>query len=608
MATTNSVILAITERIAERSKTTRANYLERMRRALDDNPPRKRMSCGNIAHAVAACTTDDKQKLISETAPNLGIVTAYNDMLSAHQPYKDYPDHIKEVALAQGATAQIAGGVPAMCDGVTQGQPGMELSLFSRDVIAMATAVSLSHNMFDGNLFLGICDKIVPGMMIGALEFGHLPACFIPAGPMPTGLPNKEKGRARQQFASGEIDRTQMLAVESASYHSPGTCTFYGTANSNQMLMDFLGVHLPGASFVQPNTDLRKGLTTAAVQKLLTVADGHRRPLCEVFTEKSLVNAVIGLLATGGSTNHTMHLVAMARAAGIHLTWDDIDELSSVIPLLARIYPNGQADVNDFHQAGGMSYLFYELRRAGLVNEDVVNIMGEGLEAYEKVPELNGKGEVEWNKTADTSGDYTIISTTDKPFAADGGLKLLKGNLGKAVIKTSAVNEEHRVVKAPCKVFESQDALTKAFEDGELFQDMIAVVRFQGPSVNGMPELHKMTPLLGTALDKGYKVALVTDGRMSGASGKVPAAIHVSPEANLGGMIGKVRDGDMMSVDAVNGTLELLVDEAELNAREAAALPVMPTTIGRQLFSGMRERAMPAENGAGFFDTQTQDH
>jgi len=483
MATTNSVILAITERIAQRSKTTRANYLERMRRALDDNPPRKRMSCGNVAHAVAACSPDDKEKMISETAPNLGIVTAYNDMLSAHQPYKDYPDHIKEVALAQGATAQIAGGVPAMCDGVTQGQPGMELSLFSRDVIAMATAVSLSHNMFDGNLFLGICDKIVPGMMIGALEFGHLPACFIPAGPMPTGLPNKEKGRARQQFASGEIDRTQMLAA----------------------------------------------------------ADGHKRPLAEV-----------------GSTNHTMHLVAMARAAGLHLTWDDIDELSAAVPLLARIYPNGQADVNDFHEAGGMSFLFYELRRAGLLNEDVVNIMGDGLEAYEMLPELNGSGSVEWNKPADTSGDYTILTTAAKPFAADGGLKLLKGNLGKAIMKVSAVKDEHRLIKAPCKVYESQQALEQAFHDGELFQDMIAVVRFQGPSVNGMPELHKMTPLLGTALDKGYKVALVTDGRMSGASGKVPAAIHVSPEANLGGLIGKVQDGDMMIVDANHGTLELV--------------------------------------------------
>ena len=608
MATTNNVILAITERIIERSKTTRANYLERMRRALDDNPPRQRMSCGNIAHAVAACSSDDKAKFISETAPNLGIVTAYNDMLSAHQTYKDYPDHIKAVALKNGATAQIAGGVPAMCDGVTQGQPGMELSLFSRDVIAMATAVSLSHNMFDGNLFLGICDKIVPGMMIGALEFGHLPACFIPAGPMPTGLSNKEKGRARQQFASGEIDRKQMLAVESASYHSPGTCTFYGTANSNQMLMDFLGVHLPGASFVQPHTDLRKGLTAAAVEKLLAIADGHQRPLCEVFTEKSLVNAVIGLLATGGSTNHTMHLVAMARAAGIQLTWDDIDELSSIIPLLARVYPNGQADVNDFHEAGGMSFLFYELRRAGLLNEDVVNIMGEGLEAYELLPELNSEGKVEWNQPADTSSDYTILTTTNKPFADNGGLKLLKGNMGKAVIKVSAVKDEHRVIKAPCKVYSSQQALTQAFENGELFQDMIAVVRFQGPSVNGMPELHKMTPLLGTALDKGYKVALVTDGRMSGASGKVPAAIHVSPEANLGGLIAKVQDGDVMIVDANTGTFELLVDEAELNAREPAQSPVMPTTIGRQLFEGMRERAMTAENGAGFFDPQLQDH
>ncbi|MBX2808969.1 MAG: phosphogluconate dehydratase [Cellvibrionaceae bacterium] len=604
MSQQHPVIAAVTHAIAARSESTRQQYIQRMQQTRTDNPPRKRLSCGNIAHAVAACGESEKQLLTAESAANLGITTAYNDMLSAHQPYKDYPDQIKAAASAHGASAQIAGGVPAMCDGVTQGQAGMELSLFSRDVVAMATAVGLSHNMFDGNLFLGICDKIVPGMMIGALEFGHLPACFVPAGPMPSGLSNKEKALAREKFASGDIDRTQMLAVESASYHSPGTCTFYGTANSNQLLMEFLGVHLAGASFVAPGTPLRAALTDAAVAKLLAITDKGEcyRPLYEVVNEKSLVNAIVGLLATGGSTNHTLHLVAIARAAGLVLTWEDIDELSAVVPLLARIYPNGQADINHFHQAGGMGFLFRELRTAGLLNEDVVNIMGEGLAAYELQPGLNAQGQLEWTDVPAESGDYTVLATVAKAFSSNGGLKLLQGNLGKGVIKVSAVDEAHRIIEAPCKVFESQEALQQAFKAGELFQDMIAVVRFQGPAANGMPELHKMTPLLGVAQEKGFKVALVTDGRMSGASGKVPAAIHLSPEAKLGGLIGKVRDGDVIRLDAQAGTLEVKLSDAELAARPAAPVPVITQNLGRYLFSGMRDNVNPAELGGGFFE------
>ncbi|MCD9460946.1 phosphogluconate dehydratase [Marinibactrum halimedae] len=604
----NRVIATVTERIIERSKSQRAAYIARMKATMDNTPPRKRLSCGNIAHAVAACGDGDKKTLVSENAPNLGITTSYNDMLSAHQPYKDYPDRIKDAAAKHGATAQIAGGVPAMCDGVTQGQAGMELSLFSRDIVAMATAVGLSHNMFDGNLFLGICDKIVPGMMIGALDFGHLPACFIPSGPMASGIPNKEKAEQRQKFAAGEIDRSQMLAVESASYHSPGTCTFYGTANSNQLLMEFMGVHLPGSSFVSPGTPLRYALTDEAVARLLAITEKGAcyRPLYEVVTEKSLVNAVVGLLATGGSTNHSLHLVAIARAAGIEMTWEDMDEISSVVPLLTRIYPNGQADINHFQQAGGMAFLFRELRSAGLLNEDVVNIMGEGLESYELQPTLTDAGGVEWKEKVTTSGDYTVLTSADKPFSNNGGLRLLQGNLGKAVIKVSAVATEHQIVEAPCRVFESQEALQAAFKEGALFQDMIAVVRFQGPAANGMPELHKMTPLLGIAQDKGFKVALVTDGRMSGASGKVPAAIHVSPEAVLGGLIGKVRDGDIMRLNAETGELSLLVDEAELASREQSTQPEQLHTLGRHLFAGLRERAEPAELGGGFFNEESR--
>lgn len=607
---TNPVVAQVTERLINRSQETRAAYLDRMKTAMEETPPKKRLSCGNLAHAFAACGQDDKQTIAEQAASegnlssvNLGIITAYNDMLSAHQPFKDYPDQIKQRAAQLGSTAQVAGGVPAMCDGVTQGQAGMELSLFSRDVVAMATVVGLSHNMFDGNLFLGVCDKIVPGMIIGAMEFGHLPAVFVPAGPMPSGISNKEKASQRQLFAQGKIDQKQMLAVESASYHSPGTCTFYGTANSNQMLMEMLGVQLAGTSFVQPDTELRRALTDAAVDKLIqsTEANGNYRPLYEVVNEKSLVNALVGLLATGGSTNHSLHLVAIARSAGIQLDWSDMDELSGVVPLLARVYPNGQADVNHFHEAGGMSFLVHELRRGGLLNEDVVNIMGEGLSAYEKPARLDN-AQATWTSKATSSSDLTVIASIDKPFASNGGLSLLKGNLGKAVIKVSAVAEEHRVIEAPARVFESQNELKQAFDEGELFKDMVAVVRFQGPAANGMPELHKLTPLLGVALDKGFKVALVTDGRMSGASGKVPAAIHLSPEALSGGLIAKIQNGDPIRVDADKGTIDLLVDEQELARRSNAILQAEPQTIGRGLFHSMRNLVDIAENGAAVFN------
>lgn len=602
----NPIVEQVTSQLIERSRYSRRAYLDRMNHAMEQTPPKKRLSCGNIAHAYAACSQEEKDSIARQysTEPgrkgvNLGITTAYNDMLSAHQPFKDYPDQIKAAAKKLGSTAQIAGGVPAMCDGVTQGQAGMELSLFSRDVVAMATAIGLSHNMFDGNLFLGVCDKIVPGMLMGALEFGHLPAVFVPAGPMPSGIPNKQKASQRQLYAQGKIDDSQMLAVESASYHSPGTCTFYGTANSNQMLMEMLGVQLAGASFVQPNSELRTALTDAAVEKLIqaTMENGDYRSLAEVVTEKSLINALVGLLATGGSTNHSLHLVAIARSAGIDLQWSDMDELSNAVPLLTQIYPNGQADVNHFQAAGGMAFLVHELRRAGLLNEDVVNIMGEGLSHYEIAPEL-ANGQAVWKDKVNQSTDLSVLANIDKPFAQNGGLSLLNGNMGKAVIKVSAVAEEHHVIEAPAMVFQSQEDLKQAFENGELYRDHISVVRFQGPAANGMPELHKMTPFLGTVQDKGFKVALVTDGRMSGASGKVPAAIHLSPEALSGGLIAKVQNGDMIRLDAKTGILELLVDEKELAQRVPAERTTEPQTIGRGLFDTFRRSADIAEKGA----------
>jgi len=600
----NPVIEKVTQQIIDRSEASRGEYLERMRRTQEFNPPRKRLSCGNLAHAFAACSEQDKKDIASEKAGNLGITTSYNDMLSAHQPYKDYPDHIKSHAHKLGATAQIASGVPAMCDGVTQGQAGMELSLFSRDVIAMATTIGLSHNMFNANLFLGICDKIVPGMMIGALEFGHLPAIFVPSGPMPSGLPNKEKAEQRQKFAEGKIETKQMLAVESASYHSPGTCTFYGTANSNQVLMELFGVQLPGSSFVQPGNNLRNALTEAAVDAALscTFESEYYRPLYDVVTEKSLVNAIAALLATGGSTNHALHLVAIARSAGIHLTWEDIDEISSAVPLLARIYPNGHADVNHFEAAGGLPFVVRELRRGGLLNEDVVNIVGAGLDEYEKTPKMDASGNLFWAELPETSGDTSVVATFAKPFQADGGLKLLTGNLGKAVIKISAVDPQFRFVEAPARVFDSQEQVKQAFEAGELFKDVVVVVRFQGPAANGMPELHKMTPFLGICQDRGHKVALVTDGRMSGASGKVPAAIHLSPEALAGGLIGKIQDGDIVRLDTENGELELQVSASDLDARTPAVHSPEPENLGRPLFSRFRETVDVAEKGAATFN------
>lgn len=599
----NKTVEAVTARIIERSRQQRASYLAAMRATMDHNPPKKRLSCGNLAHAYAACNQSDKDTIKLMQSANISITTAFNDMLSAHQPFEHYPDIIKEAARAMGSTAQVAGGVPAMCDGVTQGLPGMELSLFSREVVAMATAVGLSHNMFDGNLFLGVCDKIVPGMVIGALQFGHLPCVFVPAGPMHSGIPNKEKAKVRQQYAAGEVGEDKLLEAETKSYHSPGTCTFYGTANSNQMLVEMLGIQLAGASFVNPDSELRKALTQAAVEKLIqcTHSAGQYRPLYEVVTEKSMVNAIVGLLATGGSTNHTLHLVAMARAGGILITWEDMDELSRSVPLLARVYPNGEADVNHFQAAGGMPYLVYELRRAGLLNEDVVNVMGEGLDAYEKQPELDDSGRAVWQQVVSSSRNREILRSTEHPFAPEGGLRVLKGNIGQGVIKVSAVAPEHRLVEAPCIVFEDQNELIAAFKRGELERDFVAVVRFQGPAANGMPELHKMTPPLGVLQDRGFKVALVTDGRMSGASGKVPSAIHLSPEACKGGLLNKLKTGDVVRLDAENGVVEALVSEEEFASRETARLQGPIQDLGRSLFGGFRHLAGVSEEGASVF-------
>ena len=600
----NLTVETITARIIERSRKTRHAYVAAMRGTMDNNPPKRRLSCGNLAHAYAACGEGDKNTIKLMQSANLSITTAFNDMLSAHQPYEHYPEQIKQVARAMGCTAQVAGGVPAMCDGVTQGQPGMELSLFSREVVAMATAVGLSHNMFDGNVFLGICDKIVPGMVIGALQFGHIPAVFVPAGPMHSGIPNKEKAKVRQQYAAGEVGEDKLLEAETQSYHSAGTCTFYGTANSNQMLVEMLGVQLAGSSFVNPDSELRTALTRAAVEKVVhcTASAGKYRPLYEVINEKSLVNAIVGLLATGGSTNHTLHLVAMARAAGVLITWEDMDELSRVVPLLARIYPNGEADVNHFHAAGGMGYLIHELRRGGLLNEDVVNVMGEGLDNYEKQPSLNDAGDAVWEETLSQSNNNDILRSVDQPFSVEGGLRLLAGNLGQGVIKISAVAPEHRFVEAPCIVFETQEELIDAFKRGELERDFVAVVRFQGPAANGMPELHKMTPPLGLLQDRGFKVALVTDGRMSGASGKVPAGIHISPEACKGGPLNKLKTGDVVRFDAENGVIEALVDADEFAARVPAEMNAPQQNLGRNLFGGFRDMAGRSQDGATVFD------
>lgn len=601
----HTTVEMVTDRIIKRSQKTRQAYLNAMRATMDQDPPKTRLSCGNLAHAYASCGEGDKNTIRLMQTANLSITTAYNDMLSAHQPYGVYPEIIKDAARKMGCSAQIAGGVPAMCDGVTQGQPGMELSLFSREVVAMAAAVGLSHNMFDGNLFLGVCDKIVPGMLIGALQFGHIPAVFVPGGPMHSGLPNKEKAKVRQQYAAGEVGEEELLEAETQSYHSPGTCTFYGTANSNQMLVEMLGVQLPGSSFVNPNDGLREALTRSAVEKLIlcTESAGQYRPLYDVVTEKSIVNAVMGLHATGGSTNHTLHLVAMARAAGIIITWEDMDELSRVTPLLARVYPNGEADVNDFQAAGGMAYLVRELRLGKLLNEDVQTVLGQGLDSHEKKPTLNSEGAVVWEEDVPKSSNTEILRGVAKPFADEGGLRLLRGNLGQGVIKISAVPEELRVVEAPCIVFETQEELIEAFKRGELERDFVAVVRFQGPAANGMPELHKMTPPLGVLMDRGFKVALVTDGRMSGASGKVPAAIHMSPEACKGGLIGKLRTGDVLKLDATEGSIEAMVSDDELASRAAAEMTAPQQNLGRNLFGGFRALAGRSQDGAGVFNS-----
>ncbi len=600
----NPVVEKVTHTIKQRSQGRRGRYLDRCQQTMDELPPKKRLSCGNLAHGYAACGEEEKALIAGMQAVNIGILNAYNDMLSAHQPLATYPDRIKAIAREFGGTAQVASGVPAMCDGVTQGQPGMDLSLFSRDVVAMATAVGLSHNLFDAALCLGICDKIVPGMMIGSLQFGHLPIAFIGSGPMASGIPNKEKAAVRQRHAEGKATRDELLAVESASYHSPGTCTFYGTANSNQVLMEMLGVQLPGSSFLHPEDPLRDALTRRTVQSLVeaTYDSGHYRPLSAVVCEESIVNALVALLATGGSTNHMLHMVAIARAAGIELVLSDVDELSAAVPLLARIYPNGSADINHFQAAGGMAFLVRELRDGGLLNENVVNLLGEGLDAWCRAPEPDGDQGVAWNTTVETSGDTTVLTGVAQAFAAEGGLKRLTGNLGESVIKISAVADEHRVVRAPCRVFHSQHDLKDAFEAGELEQDLVAVVRFQGPAANGMPELHKMTPYLGVLQDRGFQVALVTDGRMSGASGKVPAAIHLSPEAAQGGPIGKLRDGDIVHLDAVAGTLAVEVDAAEWATRELAEAPPEEFNLGRNLFAAFRANNSGSLLGASVFE------
>ncbi|MCB1426412.1 MAG: phosphogluconate dehydratase, partial [Notoacmeibacter sp.] len=566
---------------------------------------RAQLGCANLAHGFAACNAGDKAALAGDAVPNLGIITAYNDMLSAHQPLESFPALIRQAAREAGGVAQVAGGVPAMCDGVTQGQPGMELSLFSRDVIAMAAAIGLSHNMFDAAVFLGVCDKIVPGLTIAALTFGHLPAVFIPAGPMTSGLPNDEKARVRQLHAEGKVGRAELLEAESKSYHGPGTCTFYGTANSNQMLMEIMGLHTPGSSFINPGTPLRDALTKEAAKRALAITQSGNEftPVGRMIDERSIVNGVVGLNATGGSTNHTIHLIAMAAAAGIRLTWQDISDISDATPLIARVYPNGLADVNHFHAAGGMGYLIGQLLSAGLLHEDVRTVWGEGLDAYAIEPRLGENGTVLRERAPDTAHDPKVLSTVAAPFQPTGGLCVLRGNLGEAVIKVSAVKPERQAITAPALVFDSQEALQAAFKAGELNRDFVAVIRYQGPKANGMPELHKLTPPLGVLQDRGYKVALVTDGRMSGASGKVPAAIHVTPEALDGGMIARIRDGDMIALDARAGTLEILVDAGELAARavETPDLSGNEHGMGRELFASFRHAAGRADAGATVF-------
>jgi phosphogluconate dehydratase len=599
------VVARVTQRVADRSAKSRAAYLARIGAAAAEGPARGSLGCANLAHGFAACGPADKLGLRGKVKPNIAIVSSYNDMLSAHQPFKDYPDVLKKAVSEAGGVAQFAGGVPAMCDGITQGRAGMELSLYSRDIIAMATAIALAHDMFDGALMLGVCDKIVPGLVIGALSFGHLPVILVPAGPMASGLPNNEKTRVRKLYAEGKVDRDRLLEAESSSYHSPGTCTFYGTANSNQMLMEVMGLHLPGASFVPPNTPLREALTAAAghrVTELTALGDTHT-PVGEVIDEKAIVNGVVALLATGGSTNHTLHLVAIAAAAGIELTWDDFADLSTATPLLTRIYPNGSADVNHFHAAGGTAFLISELLDAGLLHEDVRTVGGEGLREYRATPRLLSDV-LTWQPGPEHSGDPAVLRPAAEPFAPEGGLRMVDGNLGRAVAKVSAVSHDHRLIEAPARVFDDQEALHEAFAAGELDQDVVVIVRYQGPRANGMPELHKLTSPLSVLLDRGYRVALVTDGRMSGASGAVPAAIHVSPEAAAGGPLSRVRNGDVIRFDVDSEKLEVLVPDEEFAAREPSGGALGAdewTGTGRELFTAFRQAVGPAERGARVF-------
>jgi phosphogluconate dehydratase len=604
--TVHPVVAEVTARIVERSRPDREAYLRRIDEAASRGPARTRLACANLAHGFAGAPAADKESLRGVTKPNIAIVSAYNDMLSAHKPFEDFPPRLKKAVIRAGGIAQFAGGVPAMCDGITQGREGMELSLFSRDVIAMSTAIALSHDMFDGALMLGVCDKIVPGLLIGALSFGHLPTVFVPAGPMASGLPNGEKARVRQLHAEGKVGRDELLAAEASSYHSEGTCTFFGTANSNQLLMEVMGLHLPGASFVNPGVPLRDALTAAAGERAVEISalGGEPTPVGRVVDEKAVVNGCVALLATGGSTNHTLHLVAIARAAGVTLTWDDLSDLSAVVPQLARIYPNGTADVNHFHAAGGLAFTVHTLLKAGLLHDDVRTVAGSGLWRYTSEARLDSES-VTWEEGPKATLDPDVLRGVDDPFSVDGGLRVLHGNLGRSVVKVSAVAPEHRVVTAPARVFDDQQDFLAAFGEDDLDGDLVAVIRYQGPAANGMPELHKLTPALGVLQDRGHRVALVTDGRMSGASGKVPAAIHLTPEAVVGGALAKVRDGDLVTLDASTGRLDLHVDDAELASRPvtgAAASDAEWVGTGRDLFASFRAAVGPADEGASVFD------
>jgi phosphogluconate dehydratase len=602
----NATVARVTDRIVERSAPVRRPYLDRVARARDDGPKRAHLTCGNQAHAYAAMSDDDKSALVAESAGNLGIVTAYNDMLSAHQPFETYPELIRRAARSVGGTAQVAGGVPAMCDGVTQGQPGMELSLFSRDVIAMAAGVALSHNVFDSTVYLGVCDKIVPGLVIAAATFGHLPAVFLPAGPMPSGIPNEEKSKIRQKFASGEVGRDKLMEAEMASYHGPGTCTFYGTANTNQMLMEFMGLHLPGSSFVNPGTPLREALTVEGARRALAISalGNQYTPVADVLDERAFVNGIVGLNATGGSTNLLIHLIAMARAAGVVLDWEDFAELSDATPLMARVYPNGLADVNHFHAAGGLGYMIGELLDAGLLHPDTRTVAGDGLARYTQEPKVI-EGALVWQDGAEASLNEKILRPASNPFAPTGGTRRLAGNLGTGVMKVSAVAPERQTIEAPVRVFHDQESVKHAFRAGEFKSDTVVVVRFQGPKANGMPELHSLTPVLAVLQDKGLKVALVTDGRMSGASGKVPSAIHVSPEALDGGPLARLHDGDIVRVDAIAGTLDVLTPGALDRDNATPDLSANEYGLGRELFAAFRRNVGAAETGASSVSLET---